>query len=73
MPKYSPPYCVDNNIELKQAKPYEEAVSSLVDLRDLAISQGTLSQFHDRLIELQQQYRTRSGLLTRLRKAGLIS
>ncbi len=59
-------------IEIKQAKPYE-AVSSLVDLRDLAISQGTLSQFHDRLIELQQQYRTRSGLLTRLRKAGLIS
>jgi hypothetical protein len=58
-------------IELKQAKPYDEAVAKLVDLRDLAISQGNLPQFNDRVAEMKQQYRSRSGLLTRLQKAGL--
>ena len=58
-------------IELKQAKPYEEAVASLVDLRDLAISQGNLLQFDDRITQLKRQYSSRSGLLTRLKRAGL--
>ena len=59
-------------IELKQARPYEEAVASLVNLRDLAISQGNLHQFDDRITNLKRQYSSRSGLLTRLKKAGLV-
>jgi hypothetical protein len=60
-------------IELKQAKPYDEAVAHLVDLRDLAASQGNLAEFQARIKSLQKRYTTRSGLLTRLQKAGLLT
>jgi vacuolar-type H+-ATPase subunit H len=59
-------------IELKQAKPYDEAVAKLVDLQDLAISQDNLPQFNDRITTMKQQYSSRSGLITRLQKAGLL-
>jgi hypothetical protein len=60
-------------IELKQAQPYAEAVNHLVDLRDLAVSQGNLAEFQTRIASLQKRYATRSGLLTRLQKAGLLT
>jgi hypothetical protein len=60
-------------IELKQAKPYEEAVSHLIDLRDLAMSQDELGQFTARIVNLKQQYSSRSGLITRLKKVGLLT
>jgi hypothetical protein len=60
-------------IELKQAQPYAEAVKHLVNLRDLAVSQGTLAEFQARIKSLQKRYATRSGLLTRLQKAGLLT
>jgi hypothetical protein len=60
-------------IELKQAKPYEEAVAHLIDLRDLAASQGDLAKFNARIVSLKQQYSSRSGLITRLHKAGLLT
>ncbi len=60
-------------IELKQAKPYDECVAHLVDLRDLAVSQGNLAEFQARIKSLQKRYATRSGLLTRLQKVGLLT
>jgi hypothetical protein len=45
----------------------------LVDLRDLAVSQGTLAEFQARIKSLQKRYATRSGLLTRLQNAGLLT
>jgi hypothetical protein len=64
---------VSELIELKQSKPYDQAVARLVDLRDLAEYQGTLEAFNSRLQQLQQQYRSRSGLLNRLYDAGLLT
>jgi hypothetical protein len=40
---------VDRLIDLKQSKPYDEAVVHLLELRDLAESQGTLIQFQRRI------------------------
>lgn len=57
-------------IELKQSKPYDEAVSHLIDLRDLADYQGKRKTFDSRIQEMQQQYSNRPGLLSRLQKAG---
>jgi hypothetical protein len=58
-------------IELKQAKPYEEAVAHLKDLQDIAALQNTSGIFRDRLLKLKEQYSNRPGFLTRLRNAGL--
>jgi hypothetical protein len=60
-------------IELKQAKPYDEAVAHLKDLRDIAALQGTLGIFCDRFLKLKEQYSNRPGLLTRLRNAKLLN
>jgi hypothetical protein len=57
---------------LKQSKPYDEAVSHLIDLRDLADYQGDRSAFDKRIQEIQQQYSTRPGLLSRMQKAGFL-
>ncbi|OUC11827.1 MAG: hypothetical protein B0A82_25765 [Alkalinema sp. CACIAM 70d] len=59
-------------IELKQSKPYDEAVAHLVDLRDVAAMQGKLDAFLKRIQDLQAQYPGRSGLLNRLRAAELL-
>ena len=58
-------------IELKQSKPYEQAVAYLIDLRDLAEYQGSLEEFKASIQQIQKDYSTRSGLLSRLKKAGL--
>ena len=59
-------------IEEKKAKPYEQAVVLLVDLRDLADHLGETSRFKAQLSAIQNKYSTRHGLLRRLREAGLI-
>jgi len=59
-------------IEFKQAKQYDEAVSHLRNLRDLAEYQGKLGQFKLRIQQMQTDYSNRPGLLSRLQKAGLL-
>ena len=58
-------------IEQKQAKAYEEAIKLLIDLRDLARRRGQEDSFSARIAQFYEEYRTRSGLLSRLRHAGL--
>jgi hypothetical protein len=60
-------------VEFKQSKPYDEAVALLVELRDLAAMRGDLVNFTLRLVKLKEQCNNRSGLITRLKKAGLSS
>ncbi|MBW4555836.1 MAG: hypothetical protein KME59_07850 [Trichormus sp. ATA11-4-KO1] len=58
-------------IDLKQAKSYDQAISHLIDLRDLAEYQGKLEDFQACIQQIQKDYSTCHGLLSRLRKAGL--
>jgi len=58
-------------IEKKQPKAYDEAVSILKDLRDLAQHFGRLEGFQARIDKLHDDYRSRPGLLSRLQRAGL--
>jgi hypothetical protein len=62
---------VDRLIAMKQPKRYDEALVHLVDLHDLAVSQGALPEFQQRIQVLKQQYSTRPALMSRLRSAGL--
>jgi hypothetical protein len=62
---------VESLIEQMQAKPYDEAVRLLVKLRDLAEYQGEKAAFQQRLNHIYEKYSRRSGLLRRLRDAGL--
>ena len=59
-------------IEEKKARPYDEAVALLVKLRDLAVFQNRLPEFHARMTALQAQYAGRPAFQERLRKAGLV-
>jgi hypothetical protein len=58
-------------IEQKRAKPYDEAVSILKDLRDLAAQRGELASFQARIRNIQETYPTLRGLHSRLQNAGL--
>jgi hypothetical protein len=58
-------------IDAKQPKPYDEAVSLLVQLRDLAIHQRRVQEFEGRVADIRARYSNRPGLLQRLAKAGL--
>ena len=64
---------VERLIELKQAKPYVQAVALLVNLRDLAAWQNRLPEFEARLRLLMSRYGGRWSLMERLRQAGLAS
>lgn len=59
-------------IALKQAKPYDQAVANLIDLRDLAEYQGKLEEFQTSINKIQKDYSKRPGLISRLHKAGLL-
>lgn len=54
-------------IELKQAKPYDEATALLTDLRDLARYRGQLLEFSKRFEQLKKDYSKRPALIERLR------
>ncbi len=58
-------------IELKQAKPYDEATALLKDLRDLAEHQGRLPEFIQHFEKLKSDYNNRSALNTRFRTIKL--
>ena len=58
-------------IETGQTKAYDEAVDILRDLRDLAEYQQRSATFRSQIQKVHQQYSRRSGLLNRLRGAGL--
>ncbi|AFY34569.1 hypothetical protein [Calothrix sp. PCC 7507] len=59
-------------ITLKQSKPYDQAVAHLVDLRDLAEYQGKLEEFQASIQQMQKDYSSRPGLISRLQKVGLL-
>jgi len=59
-------------IAIKQPKPYDEAVSILVDPRDLSVRAGR-DDFAARLATLRETNARKPTLLERLRKAGLVS
>jgi hypothetical protein len=54
-------------IELKQAKPYDEATALLKDLHDLAVDRGRLPEFSERFDRIKSDYSNRSALMTRFR------
>lgn len=58
-------------IELKQAKPYDEATALLKDLRDLAEHQGRLPEFIQRFEKIKSDYQNRPALITRFKTIKL--
>ncbi|HET7036778.1 MAG TPA: hypothetical protein VFI42_13920, partial [Thermomicrobiaceae bacterium] len=62
---------VETLIEVKRPKEYDQAVSLLADLRDLAARQSQTRAFRDRITDLRRRYPTRRGLLQRLDRARL--
>jgi len=57
-------------IAMTQPKPYEQAISLLIDLRDLA-QRASSSDFAERLAALRLAHRNKPSLLERLKKARL--
>jgi hypothetical protein len=55
-------------IELKQARPYDEAAALLKDLQDLAEFQGRSADFEKRLTQLKLDCQNRPALIARLNK-----
>lgn len=58
-------------IQLKQARPYDEATALLKDLRDLAKYQGRLRDFVKRFEQLKSEYQNRPALIKRFRTIEL--
>jgi hypothetical protein len=63
---------VDQLIALRTAKPYDEAVSLLRDLRDLAEIQGRRAEFSQRMNALYLEHAKKTAFAGRLRKAQLV-
>ncbi len=63
---------VDRLIATRQPGPYDEAVTLLQDLRDLADMTGQAFGFRSRMTELYTQHSRRPSLLERCRKAKLV-
>lgn len=59
-------------IQTMLPKKYDQAVSTLLDLHDLAVLQGDVETFQKWLQELVDDYASRRGLLRRLRSHGLL-
>ncbi len=59
-------------IEQKQGRAHDEVVALLGELRDLAEHRGERDRFATHIAAMREEYPTRSGLLQRLRQAGLI-
>ena len=59
-------------IEKKQTKAYDEAVAMLKELHELAKHRGQVDRFTSRVNQIQEEYRNRPALLSRLRDAGLV-
>ncbi|MCL2776408.1 MAG: hypothetical protein FWD73_00280 [Polyangiaceae bacterium] len=63
---------VSDLIATKNPTKYDEAVSLLVDLRDVCIRDGRLDEAMKRIAQLTDKHPRKSGLLHRLRKASLL-
>lgn len=59
-------------IEQKKASTYDEALTILKDLRDLAVHQQHMTEFQDKLAAIRSQYPTSQGLNRRLKEAKLV-
>jgi hypothetical protein len=62
---------VEAQIERKQYKSYQQAVTLLKDLRDLAVYQERLFEFTTRVREIREQHARRPSLIEQLDRAGL--
>jgi hypothetical protein len=62
---------VDDLIEQRTGNAYDEAVQRLVRLRELAIHRDQEAAYARRIDQIREQYSRRSGLLRRMREAGL--
>ncbi len=62
---------VDENIVLKKAAKYDEAVKLLVDLRDLYLKTGTEKIFNKKLKTICENHYRKIAFLDRLKKVGL--
>jgi len=62
---------VERLIQKSQAKPYDQAVALLVDLKALAEYQGKKDMFRLSINQLITKYRRRSGLMRRFERVGL--
>lgn len=58
--------------QIKKSNTYDQAVTLLVDLRDLAQWEGTLNVFQDKLKQYQIDHQKQHGLIRRLFEADLI-
>ena len=56
----------------KQSKFYDEVVTHLINLRDLAEYKGKMAEFELRIQQIQTDYGNRHGLISRMQKAGLL-
>jgi hypothetical protein len=62
---------VETLIGRGQSKPYDEAVASLVQLRELAEYQEKLPAFRAKIKDMRERYSRRIGLMQRFNQAGL--
>lgn len=62
---------VDQLIATKQPRSYDEAVTLLGDLRELAVRDGKGQEVSARLLRIQTEHEGKSTFISRLRKAGL--
>jgi FtsZ-interacting cell division protein YlmF len=62
---------IDSLIAATQPKSYDEAVSLLIDLRDLAQREGTDRQFRMKLEAIHVAHARKSSFIMRLAKADL--
>ena len=62
---------IDNLIATKQPNRYDQAISLLIDLRDLAEREGNNKQFRKKIEAIQDIHARKPSLMKRLSKAGL--
>lgn len=63
---------IDERIAKKHHVAYNEAVSLLEDLRDLAVINSTEPEFSQRMNDLAREHETKTGLMKRFRTAKLL-
>ena len=62
---------VETLIRTKSPSDYDEAVSLLVDLRDISRKENKEENFEEKFRRVYEQHRRKSSLMRRLKKAGL--
>jgi hypothetical protein len=64
---------VEQHVEAKNAKGYDEAVKTLRDLREVAVRKDALRDFETRVLALREAHRSKPTFVERLDKAGLLA